>query len=77
MMTLYLLFEAMDSGRITPETQILVSAHAVAQPPSKMRIRAGDRSTRRRRSARSRPSRPMMSRRPSANISAARTNSRR
>jgi len=42
MMTLYMLFEAMDAGRVTPDTQIPVSAHAASQPPSKMRIRAGD-----------------------------------
>jgi D-alanyl-D-alanine carboxypeptidase len=42
MMTLYMLFEAMDSGRVTPDTQIPVSGHAASQPPSKMRIRAGD-----------------------------------
>lgn len=42
MMTLYMLFEAMDAGRVTPDTQIPVSRHAASQPPSKMRIRAGD-----------------------------------
>ena len=42
MMTMYLLFEAMDSGRMNGATQIPVSAHAASQPPSKMRIRAGD-----------------------------------
>ncbi|MGE3364590.1 MAG: D-alanyl-D-alanine carboxypeptidase family protein [Rhizobiaceae bacterium] len=42
MMTLYMLFEAMDAGRVTPDTQIVVSSHAASQPPSKMRIRAGD-----------------------------------
>jgi len=42
MMTLYLLFEAMESGRMDGATQIPVSAHAASQPPSKMRIRAGD-----------------------------------
>ena len=42
MMTLYMLFEAMDAGRVTPDTQIVVSPHAASQPPSKMRIRAGD-----------------------------------
>jgi len=42
MMTLYMLFEAMDSGRVTPDTQIVMSAHAASQPPSKMRVRAGD-----------------------------------
>lgn len=42
MMTLYMLFEAMDSGRVTPSTPIPVSAHAAGQPPSKMRLRAGE-----------------------------------
>ncbi|TIS82029.1 MAG: D-alanyl-D-alanine carboxypeptidase, partial [Mesorhizobium sp.] len=38
MMTLYLLFEAMDTGRVTKETQIPVSDHAASQPPTKMRF---------------------------------------
>jgi D-alanyl-D-alanine carboxypeptidase len=42
MMTLYLLFEAMESGRVTKETQIPVSDHAAAQPPTKMRFRRGE-----------------------------------
>ncbi|MER8630426.1 D-alanyl-D-alanine carboxypeptidase [Mesorhizobium opportunistum] len=42
MMTLYLLFEAMDSGRVTKETQIPVSDHAASQPPTKMRFRRGE-----------------------------------
>lgn len=42
MMTLYLLFEALDSGRVTKETQIPVSAHAAAQPPTKLRFRPGE-----------------------------------
>jgi D-alanyl-D-alanine carboxypeptidase len=42
MMTLYLLFEAMASGRVTRDTQIPISAHAAAQPPTKMRLRPGD-----------------------------------
>ncbi|TGV52483.1 D-alanyl-D-alanine carboxypeptidase [bacterium M00.F.Ca.ET.141.01.1.1] len=42
MMTLYLLFEAMDTGRVTKETQIPVSDHAASQPPTKMRFRRGE-----------------------------------
>jgi D-alanyl-D-alanine carboxypeptidase len=42
MMTLYLLFEALDSGRVTKETQIPVSAHAAKQPPTKLRFRPGE-----------------------------------
>ncbi|QPC89703.1 D-alanyl-D-alanine carboxypeptidase family protein [Mesorhizobium sp. INR15] len=42
MMTLYLLFEALDSGRVTKTTQIPVSDHAASQPPTKMRFRRGE-----------------------------------
>ncbi len=42
MMTLYLLFEALDSGRVTKETQIPVSAHAASQPPTKLRFKPGE-----------------------------------
>ncbi|MEI9427124.1 D-alanyl-D-alanine carboxypeptidase family protein [Mesorhizobium sp. Cs1299R1N3] len=42
MMTLYLLFEAMETGRVTKETQIPVSEHAASQPPTKMRFRRGE-----------------------------------
>ena len=42
MMTLYLLFEALDSGRVTKQTQIPVSDHAASQPPTKMRFRRGE-----------------------------------
>jgi D-alanyl-D-alanine carboxypeptidase len=42
MMTLYLLFEALESGRVTKETQIPVSDHAASQPPTKMRFRRGE-----------------------------------
>jgi len=42
MMTLYLLFEAMQSGRVSKETQIPVSDHAAAEPPTKMRFRRGE-----------------------------------
>ncbi|MCZ8543669.1 D-alanyl-D-alanine carboxypeptidase [Mesorhizobium qingshengii] len=42
MMTLYLLFEAMEGGRVTKQTQIPVSDHAASQPPTKMRFRRGE-----------------------------------
>ena len=41
-MTLYMLFEAMENGRVTKETQIPVSAHAASQPPTKLRFRRGE-----------------------------------
>ncbi|MCQ1836735.1 D-alanyl-D-alanine carboxypeptidase [Neorhizobium galegae] len=41
MMTLYLTFEALESGRISLETQVPVSAHAASEPPSKLGVRAG------------------------------------
>lgn len=42
MMTLYMLFEAMQQGRVTQETPIPVSAHAASQPPSKLGFRRGE-----------------------------------
>lgn len=42
MMTMYMLFEAMDQGRMNHATEIPVSAHAASQPPSKLRVRAGE-----------------------------------
>lgn len=41
MMTLYMLFEAMDSGRVPRGGQIPVSAHCARQPPSKLGLKAG------------------------------------
>lgn len=41
MMTLYLLFEAMEQGRLTKTTEIPVSSFASRQPPSRMGIKAG------------------------------------
>ena len=41
MMTLYMLFEALETGRISKESEIPVSAHAAGQPPSKLGIKAG------------------------------------
>lgn len=42
MMTLYMLFEALESGRVSKETQIPVSNHAASQPPTKLRFRRGE-----------------------------------
>lgn len=41
MMTLYLTFEALEAGRFTLDTPVPVSAHAAAEPPSKLGVRAG------------------------------------
>lgn len=41
MMTVYMMFEALDSGFMTPETQIPVSAYAAARPPTKIGFRPG------------------------------------
>jgi D-alanyl-D-alanine carboxypeptidase len=41
MMTLYLLFEALEQGRVSKTTEIPVSAFAARQPPSKIGIRPG------------------------------------
>ena len=41
MMTLYLLFEAVDSGRISMATPMPVSAYAAGRPPSKLYLKAG------------------------------------
>lgn len=41
MMTLYLVFEALESGRIKLDSRVPVSAHAAAEPPSKLGVRAG------------------------------------
>lgn len=40
-MTLYLLFERLDAGRLTLDTRLPVSAHAAAQPPTKLGLRPG------------------------------------
>jgi D-alanyl-D-alanine carboxypeptidase len=42
MMTLYLLFEAMESGRVTMTTQIPVSDYARSRPPTKIGFKRGD-----------------------------------
>ncbi|NTF07432.1 D-alanyl-D-alanine carboxypeptidase [Agrobacterium rubi] len=41
MMTLYLTFEALNSGRITLDSKVPVSANAAKEPPSKLGVRAG------------------------------------
>ncbi len=41
MMTLYLLFEALDEGRLTLDSKLRVSARAAARPASKLGLRAG------------------------------------
>ncbi len=41
MMTLYMLFEAMEQGRASRETSIPVSAYAASRPPSKLGLKAG------------------------------------
>lgn len=42
MMTLYMLFEALDAGRVAPDAQMPVTAHAARKPPSKLGLRAGE-----------------------------------
>ncbi len=42
MMTLYLMFEAMQQGRMSLDTQIPISSNAARRPPSKLGFRAGD-----------------------------------
>jgi len=42
MMTLYLTFEAMKSGRINKNTPVPFSAQAAAQPPTKLGVKAGN-----------------------------------
>ncbi|WP_244642474.1 D-alanyl-D-alanine carboxypeptidase family protein [Phyllobacterium sp. 628] len=41
MMTLYLTFEALESGRLTKNSMIPVSAHAASQAPSKLGFKPG------------------------------------
>lgn len=41
MMTLYLVFEAMESGKIKKSTRVPFSAQAAAQPPTKIGVKAG------------------------------------
>ncbi len=41
MMTLYLVFEALDQGTITKKTRIRISKYAASKPPSKLGIKPG------------------------------------
>ena len=41
MMTLYMVFDALESGRISLNTRVPVSAHAASQQPSKLGVRKG------------------------------------
>lgn len=41
-MTLYLVFEALSSGKLKLEDRVVFSPHAAAQSPSKLGVRAGD-----------------------------------
>jgi D-alanyl-D-alanine carboxypeptidase len=42
MMTMYLVFEALDAGRLSKSTLIPVSTNAAAEPPTKVGLRPGD-----------------------------------
>ena len=42
MMTLYLLFEALKANKVTMDTPMSVSAHAMVQKPTKLNLRKGD-----------------------------------
>ncbi|MBN9069144.1 MAG: D-alanyl-D-alanine carboxypeptidase [Rhizobiales bacterium] len=42
MMTLYLLFEAMEQGRVSRDTLIPISAHAASMPPTKLHFKPGE-----------------------------------
>ena len=41
-MTLYLVFEALESGRLSPNDRVVMSPRAAAQPPSKLGLAVGD-----------------------------------
>ena len=41
MMTLYLLFEQLEQGRVRPDTRIRISAEAASTPPSRLGLEAG------------------------------------
>jgi D-alanyl-D-alanine carboxypeptidase len=42
MMTLYMVFEAMEKGKINKNSKILVSKHAASMPPTKLGVKAGN-----------------------------------
>jgi D-alanyl-D-alanine carboxypeptidase len=41
MMTLYIAFQEIEAGRISPDTMVTISEHAAGQPPSRLGLRAG------------------------------------
>lgn len=41
MMTLYVVFEAVENGEIDLDTRVLISRHAASEPPSKLGLKAG------------------------------------
>jgi D-alanyl-D-alanine carboxypeptidase len=41
MMTLYIAFQEIEAGRISPDTMVTISDHAASQPPSRLGLRAG------------------------------------
>ncbi|MFM2390150.1 MAG: hypothetical protein RLZZ437_1705 [Pseudomonadota bacterium] len=41
MMTLYIAFQEIEAGRISPDTMVTVSENAASQPPSRLGLRAG------------------------------------
>ena len=41
-MTLYLLFERLEAGKLHPQSELPVSAHAAVQPPSKLALKPGE-----------------------------------
>ncbi len=43
MMTLYVVFEAVENGEIDLDTRVKISRHAASEPPSKLGLRAGQR----------------------------------
>lgn len=43
MMTLYMLFEALERGDVSMDTRLVASRHAVAQPPSQLGVRCSRR----------------------------------
>jgi D-alanyl-D-alanine carboxypeptidase len=45
MMTLYMVFDALNAGRIEPDTRMYVSPHAASMPPTELGLDAGDRIT--------------------------------
>ncbi len=43
MMTLYITFEAIENGEISPDTEVLISRKAASEPPSKLGLKPGQR----------------------------------